>query len=55
MDATSSTLPATASRANSVRKALFALLRLAIGVGILVYLVKSGRVDLHSLTRVFRA
>jgi glycosyltransferase 2 family protein len=55
MDATSSTSPATASRGNSVRKALFALLRLAIGVAILVYLVKSGRVDLHSLTRVFRA
>jgi hypothetical protein len=30
-------------------------LRLPIGGGILVYLVKSGRVDLHSLTRVFRA
>jgi hypothetical protein len=41
MEATSSTLPATATRANSARKALFALLRLAIGVGILVYLVKS--------------
>ena len=55
MDATSSTSPATASRGNSARKALFALLRLAIGVAILVYMVKSGRVDLHSLTRVFRA
>jgi hypothetical protein len=39
----------------SVRKVVFALLRLAIGIGILVYLVKSGRVELHSLTRVFRA
>jgi len=55
MDATSSAPPVTASHVNSVRKALFALLRLAIGVGMLVYLVKSGRVDLHSLTRVFRA
>jgi hypothetical protein len=55
MDATSNAPPVTASHANSVRKALFALLRLAIGVGILVYLVRSGRVDLHSLTRVFRA
>ena len=55
MDTTSSTSPATTSRANSARKALFALLRLGIGVGILVFLVKSGRVDLHSLTRVFRA
>jgi glycosyltransferase 2 family protein len=55
MDTISSTPPPTASHANSVRKALFALLRLAIGVGILVYLVKSGRVDLHSLTGVFRA
>ena len=54
MDTTSSTPPATASRANSLRKALFALLRLAIGVGILVYLVQSGHVDLHSLARVFR-
>jgi glycosyltransferase 2 family protein len=55
MGTTSSTPPATTSRANSLRRALFALLRLAIGVAILAYLVKSGRVDLHSLTRVFRA
>jgi hypothetical protein len=33
----------------------FAVLRLAIGVGILVYLAKSGRVEPpHSLTRVFQ-
>lgn len=55
MHTTSGTSPATAPRANSVRKALFAFLRLAIGVAILVYLVQSGRVNLHSLTRVFRA
>jgi glycosyltransferase 2 family protein len=53
MDTISSPQP-TASRANFLRKALFALLRMAIGVVILVYLVKSGRIDLHSLARLFR-
>ena len=43
------------SRSRSMRKALFALLRLGIGISILVYLAKSGRVELHSLTRVFWA
>jgi len=42
------------SRTKSVRKSAFVLLRLAIGIGIVVYLVKSGRIELHSLTRVFR-
>ena len=55
MEPTSSTSLLMASRMKSARKIGLALLRLAIGVGILVYLGKSGRVELHSLTRVFRA
>lgn len=55
MGTTSGTPLWKASGKRSVRKVVFALLRLAIGIGILVYLVKSGRVELHSLTRVFRA
>jgi uncharacterized protein (TIRG00374 family) len=55
MHTTSRTPPATASRGSSVRKTFLAVLRLAIGATILIYLVESGRVDLHSLTRVFRA
>jgi hypothetical protein len=55
MEATNRTRPAAKeSRAKSVRKTVFVLLRLAIGIGIVAYLVKSGRIELHSLMRVFR-
>lgn len=55
METTSGMPLLKASGMKTVRKVVFALLRLAIGIGILVSLVKSGRVELHSLTRVFRA
>jgi uncharacterized membrane protein YbhN (UPF0104 family) len=55
MDAIDRDLPASATRAKAVRKAVFVVLRLAIGIGILLWLVKSGQVQLHSLIRVFRA
>ena len=55
MGTTSGTRLSKASGMKSVRKVVFAVLRLAIGIGILVYLAKSGRVEPHSLTRVFRA
>jgi glycosyltransferase 2 family protein len=54
MDRINRGLPAARkSRAKSVRNAVLVLLRLATGIGIIVYLVKSGRIELHSLTRVF--
>jgi len=45
--------PATNSRRGALRKTAFVLLRLAFGVGILVYLAKSGQINLSSLTRIF--
>lgn len=44
---------ATHSRPGSVRKTVFLLLRLAIGVALLVYLAKSGQINLSSLIRLF--
>jgi uncharacterized membrane protein YbhN (UPF0104 family) len=41
------------AHSGSVRKILFLVLRLAIGVAILFYLVNSGRVDLRSLGSLF--
>ncbi len=55
MDPTRRTPQGNSSRAHLVRKAFFAILRLAVGIGILVYLVKSGQVELSSLARVLRA
>jgi glycosyltransferase 2 family protein len=48
--------PKVATSWNSVtlRKIAFQLLRVAIGMTILVYLAKSGRVNFSSLTRLFR-
>src|SRR3984885_15697237 len=45
--------PAKNSRRGALRKTAFLLLRLAFGVGILVYLAKSGQINLSSLTRIF--
>src|ERR1700729_271910 len=47
--------PAANSRLGSLRKTGFLVLRLAIGVGILVYLAKSGQIDFSSLIRLFHA
>lgn len=44
---------ASFSRA-ALRKTFFLLLRVAIGIAILVYLTKSGEINLSSLTRLFR-
>jgi glycosyltransferase 2 family protein len=55
MEASNRTLLATKEfPRKSLRKSVFALLRLAIGIGIVTYLVKSGRIEPHSLTRMFR-
>ncbi len=53
--AETSLTPPVAPHANTVRRAIFILLRLAIGIAILVYLVESGKIELHSLMRLFRA
>jgi len=45
----------TPSRSGLLRRVAFGLVRLAIGVGILVYLVKSGQIELRSLTRLLHA
>ncbi len=45
--------PVVNSRRDALRKTAFLLLRLAIGLGILVYLAKSGQINLSSLTRLF--
>jgi glycosyltransferase 2 family protein len=45
--------PATNSRRDTLRKSALLLLRLAIGVAILVYLAKSGQINVSSLTRIF--
>lgn len=47
--------PAMNSRRYTVRKATFLALRLAIGISILVYLAKSGQINLSSLIRLFHA
>src|SRR3984893_3498614 len=47
--------PAANSRLGSLRKTGFLVLRLAVGVGILVYLAKSGQIDFSSLIRLFHA
>jgi glycosyltransferase 2 family protein len=47
--------PAANSRRYTVRKVVFLALRLAIGIGILVYLAKSGQINLFSLLRLFHA
>lgn len=46
---------ATKSRAAALRKTIFMLVRLAIGVAILVYLGKSGQIKLSSLMRLLHA
>jgi glycosyltransferase 2 family protein len=38
----------------ALRKTLFLLLRVAIGIAILIYLAKSGEINFSSLTRLFR-
>jgi hypothetical protein len=43
------------SRAGTLRKTAFLLLRLGIGVGILVYLAKSGQINFPSLMRLLHA
>jgi uncharacterized membrane protein YbhN (UPF0104 family) len=43
------------SNLHSLRKAAFLLLRVAIGIGILVYLAKSGQINLSSLARLFHS
>lgn len=43
------------SRSGLLRRIVFGLVRLAIGVGILAYLVKSGQIELRSLTRLLHA
>src|SRR5580658_203538 len=45
--------PAANSRRGSLRKTGFLVMRLAIGVGILVYLAKSGQINFSSLIRLF--
>ena len=55
MDASDHNPSAGITRPKAVRRAIFVLLRLAIGVGILIWLVKSGNIDLHSLKRLYRA
>jgi glycosyltransferase 2 family protein len=45
--------PAANSRRGALRKTAFLVLRLAIGVGILVYLAKSGQINFSSLIRLF--
>jgi uncharacterized membrane protein YbhN (UPF0104 family) len=45
--------PDANSRCGALRKAAFLVLRLAIGVGILVYLAKSGQINFPSLVRFF--
>ena len=45
--------PAANSRRGTLRKTGSLVLRLAIGVGILVYLAKSGQINLSSLIRLF--
>jgi uncharacterized membrane protein YbhN (UPF0104 family) len=45
--------PAANSRRGALRKTAFLTVRLAIGVGILVYLAKSGQINFSSLIRLF--
>jgi len=47
--------PEANSPGHALRKTAFLVLRLAIGVGILVYLAKSGQINLSSLVRLFQA
>jgi glycosyltransferase 2 family protein len=55
MEASNGTLlAAKESHRKSMRRVVFVLLRLAVGIGIVVYLVKSGRLEPHSLTRGLR-
>jgi len=46
---------AASSHRSALRKALFLLLRVAIGIAILVYLAKSGQINLSSLIRLSHA
>ncbi len=48
-------MPVTATHGSILRKTAFLLLRLAIGIGILVYLAKSGQINFSSLIRLFHA
>lgn len=54
---TTSNVPVQAKtpHSTSLRKIAFVLVRLAVGVAILVYLVKSGQIELRSLTRLLHA
>jgi glycosyltransferase 2 family protein len=45
--------PAAKSRLGALRETAFLVLRLAIGVGILAYLAKSGQINFSSLVRLF--
>jgi uncharacterized membrane protein YbhN (UPF0104 family) len=47
--------PGSNSQASTLRKTVFLILRLAIGVGILVYLAKSGQINFASLVRLLHA
>jgi len=40
---------------SALRKVAFPFLRVAVGIVVLVYLAKSGQINLHSLTRLFHA